>query len=173
MKKFKVLAIILTLVMSMGLLSSCEKKATNETPTPPASTASTENTTTESVYKDGIYKVAFDKFDAHDWKGQVELEIKGDKITNVIFDYVNKDGKLKTQDEAYKAAMEPVSKTYPGKYIPELQQSLLDKQSISSVDAITGATTSSNDFKALVEFALENMAKKGETAPQTIPLPAE
>jgi major membrane immunogen (membrane-anchored lipoprotein) len=68
--------------------------------------------------------------------------------------------------------MEPVSKTYPGKYIPELQQSLLDKQDISSIDAIAGATTSSNDFKALVGFALDEMAKKGDTAPKTIPLPA-
>jgi major membrane immunogen (membrane-anchored lipoprotein) len=173
MKKLKVLALILTLIMSIGLLSSCSKEKASETSTPSTPTTSTENATTQSVYKDGVYKVSFDKFDAHDWKGQVELEIKGDKITNVTFDYVNKDGKLKTQDEAYKAAMEPVSKTYPGKYIPELQQSLLDKQSISSVDAITGATTSSNEFKALVQFALENMAKKGETTPQTIPIPAE
>jgi major membrane immunogen (membrane-anchored lipoprotein) len=160
MKKLKVLALILTLVMSVGLLSSCSKKEAAETTAPSTTAPSTpttpvENTTTESVYKDGVYKVAFDKFDAHDWKGQVELEIKGDKITNVVFDYVNKDGKLKTKDEAYRAAMEPVSKTYPGKYIPELQQSLLDKQDISSIDAIAGATTSSNDFKALVGFALD------------------
>lgn len=285
MKKVKVLAVILTLVMSIGLLSSCAKKTTNVNPTPSndptttgvykdgtykatydrndvrnwrafveitvkdgkiseakydytndkgeirtdnkgytdafkaankytpkegfdelvkrlitaqdaekvdtltGATHSTKNfkqlaaaaldnakkgDTTEAVvplYQDGIYKVAFDNFDAHGWKGQIELEIKDHKISNVVFDYVNKDGKLKTKDEGYKAAMEPVSGTYPAKYIPELQQSLLDKQIISTVDAIAGATASSNDFKSLVEFALDDMAEKGETAPMTMPLP--
>jgi major membrane immunogen (membrane-anchored lipoprotein) len=177
MKKIKVLAVILTLIMSIGLLSSCGKKAETETPatTAPATTAPATTTaaaTTESVYKDGIYKVAFDNFDKNGWKGQVELEIKGDKITNVVFDYVNKDGKLKTQDEAYKKAMEPVTKTYPAKFIPELQQSLLDKQDIAAVDAVAGATGSSNNFKALAGAALD-MAKTGDTAPKTIPTPAE
>lgn len=122
------------------------------------------------LYQDGVYKVAFDNFDAHGWKGQIELEIKDHKISNITFDYVNKDGKLKTQDEGYKAAMEK-SGTYPGKFIPELQQSLLDKQIISTVDAVAGATASSNDFKALVEFALDDMAEKGNTSPMTMPLP--
>lgn len=123
------------------------------------------------LYQDGVYKAEFDNFDAHGWKGQLELEIKDHNISSVVFDYVNKEGKLKSQDEAYRKSMEPKSGTYPEKFISELQQSLLEKQIISTVDAVAGATSSSNDFKALVEFVLDEMAEKGDTALRKIPLP--
>ena len=123
------------------------------------------------LYKDGIYKVEYDKFDSHGWKAQVELEVKDGKILNVKYDYINKDGKLKSQDADYKKNMEAVSKTYPEKYIKELQDQLVNKQLIARVDAITGATDSSKNFKALVEYALDEMAEKGDTSPKKIPLP--
>lgn len=120
------------------------------------------------LYEDGTYKVSADAFDEHGWKPQVELEIKDHQIAAVQFDYVNKEGKLKTEDADYKAAMEPKSKTYPAKYSEELEKQLLDKQSIGFVDAVSGATSSSNNFKALVEYALDDMAEIGDTKPAAI-----
>jgi major membrane immunogen (membrane-anchored lipoprotein) len=183
-------SILLATIMSLSILAGCSKAspaATQAPKTEPAKTeapkatepAKTEPAKTEapkatepaktSTYKDGTYKVEFDKFDANGWKGQLELTVKTDKITAVKFDYVNKDGKLKSADAAYKAAMEPKTKTYPAKFIPELQQKLIDKQDVAAVDAVAGATGSTNEFKTLAKYALDEMAKKGVTTPAVIP----
>lgn len=180
MIKGKKTSILLATIFSLAILAGCSKTSPATTTAPkttePAKTEApkaTEPAKTEApkatTYKDGSYKVEFDKFDANGWKGQLELTVKADKITAVVFDYVNKDGKKKSVDEAYKAAMEPKTKTYPGKFIPELTKSLLDKQAVASVDTITGATTSTNEFKTLAKYALDDMAKKGTTTPAVIP----
>lgn len=121
-----------------------------------------------SLYEDGTYNVAAEDFDDHGWKPQLELVIKDHKIESVNFDYTNEEGKLKTEDEGYKAAMEPKSGTYPAKYTEELEKALIDKQSVGDVDVIAGATTSSNNFKALVEYALDEMAEVGDTSAHAI-----
>ncbi|QWU16024.1 Major membrane immunogen, membrane-anchored lipoprotein [Paenibacillus sophorae] len=120
------------------------------------------------LYEDGTYKVAADAFDDHGWKPQIDLEIKDHKIASVQFDYVNEAGKLKTEDADYKTAMEAKNKTYPAKYTEELEKQLVEKQSIGSVDAVSGATTSSNNFTALVEYALDDLAEVGDTKPAAI-----
>lgn len=173
MKRFKLFAVVLTLVLSIGLLSACTKKTAENTntTTPPANTQ-TQTETPTTTYKDGVYQGSYDKFDTHGWKAQIEIEIKDDKIANVTFDYINADGKLKSEDADYKTNMEKVTKTYPAKFIPELQQKLIDTQDITKVDAVTGATSSSNDFKTLAAFVIDEMAKKGDTTPKTMPLPA-
>jgi major membrane immunogen (membrane-anchored lipoprotein) len=104
-------------------------------------------------YKDGVYKATQDKADQYGWKGFVEIEVKDGKIATVTFDYDNA-GNLKSKDAAYKAAMEPVSKTYPEKAFAELQAALVEKQDIAAVDAVAGATASSTEFTALVNIAL-------------------
>ncbi|MBN7774603.1 FMN-binding protein [Clostridium aminobutyricum] len=125
------------------------------------------------LYDDGVYKVEADAFDDHGWKPFIELTIKDDKITNVVFDYKDESGNLKTADAEYKKNMEKANGTYPEKYSKELVQQLLDKQVISQVDAVTGATTSSNNFTALVEYALDDMAEVGDTQPAIIKLETE
>lgn len=121
-----------------------------------------------NLYDDGTYKVAAEAFDDHGWKPQLELVIKDHKIESANFDYTNEEGKLKTEDEGYKAAMEPKSGTYPAKYTEELEKALVDKQLVGDVDVIAGATTSSNNFKALVEYALDEMAEVGDTSEHAI-----
>lgn len=121
-----------------------------------------------NLYEDGTYKVEAEAFDDHGWKPQLELTIKDHKIDAVIFDYVNEEGKLKTEDAEYKASMEAQSGTYPAKYTEELEKQLLDKQLIGDVDAISGATTSSTNFTALVEYALDDMAEVGDTEAKAI-----
>lgn len=120
------------------------------------------------LYDDGTYNVAAEAFDDHGWKPQLELVIKDHKIESANFDYTNEEGKLKTEDEGYKAAMEPKSGTYPAKYTEELEKALIDKQLVGDVDVIAGATTSSNNFKALVEYALDEMAEVGDTSAHAI-----
>jgi major membrane immunogen (membrane-anchored lipoprotein) len=125
------------------------------------------------LYEDGAYKVEADKFDDKGWKPFVELEIKDHKISNINFDYINKDGKLKTEDAAYKTKMEAVAKTYPEKYTAELEKQLVEKQSISKVDVVTGATHSVENFKLLVEYTLDDLAEIGKTGTTTMDMSAE
>ena len=160
MKNLKVLALVMVLIMAIGVLAACGNKTepvTTPAPTPaPTVEPAPAPTPAPAVdgYKDGSYKASQDKFDDRGWKGTVEVEVKDAKIASVKFDYVNKDGALKSQDAAYKAAMEPVAKTYPEKAFAELQAALVEKQDVAGVTAVAGATASSNDFIALVKIAL-------------------
>lgn len=116
----------------------------------------------KKTYVDGTYKATYDYIDSHGWKPFVEITIKGDKITATKFDYINPAGKLKSKDAAYNSAMKAASKTktYPAIYTVALQKSLITTQNIDKVNAVSGATTSSTNFKTLAKVALAN-AKKG------------
>lgn len=125
------------------------------------------------LYDDGVYKVEADAFDERGWKPFIELTIKDDQITNIAFDYKDESGNLKTADAEYKKNMEAKTGTYPEKYSTELVQQLLDKQVISQVDAVTGATKSSKNFSTLVQYALDDMAEVGDTQPALIKVETE
>ena len=101
-----------------------------------------------SGMKDGTYKAQFKDYDDHGWKDYVSITVKDGKITDV--------------DQAYRESMEPVSKTYPAKFYKELEDQLSEKQDPKKVDAVTGATNSSNDFKILAVEAIK-AAKAGTT----------
>lgn len=168
LKTKKVIAIVLSLLMAIAVLSGCGSTKTNN----PGNTGNTGNTgnsgtTNESKLKDGVYKVEFESFDTHGYKGQLELTVAGGKVSAVKFDEVMADGKLKSQDADYKTNMEKVTKTYPEKAYQELVAQALAKQA-SNVDGVAGATSSSTTFKKLLAYALDEMAAKGKTEPAKI-----
>ena len=113
-------------------------------------------------YKDGTYKAESAEF-SHGWKDYVIVSVSGGKVTVKEYDALNEAGEKKTEDPDYRAAMEPVSGTYPEKFFPEIVADFNAKGSVDKMDNVTGATSSTNSFKALVTAALEN-AKKGDTA---------
>ena len=123
----------------------------------------------KKTYVDGTYKASYDFVDSHGWKPTITVTIKGDKITAAKFDYVNPAGKLKTKDAAYNASMRKFSKTktYPSLYCAQLGQSLVVKQNPAKVDVVTGATSSSTNFKALATAAIAK-AKKGIKTPAVL-----
>lgn len=102
-------------------------------------------------------KVAVDSFDDHGWQGRIAVTFDGGRIKSVAFDEFNKGGRLKSRDAAYAKQMEPASGTTPAKAIAELVQRLVAAQDPEKVQAVTGATTTSDRFKKL---AREAMAKK-------------
>jgi len=63
---------------------------------------------------------------------------------------------LKSEDQGYIKAMEDASKVNLAKAMEELESTLLGNQDATAVDAISGATTTSNDFKSLAESALKD-----------------
>lgn len=142
----KVLGITVSLAMTLSLFGSVAFAAP------------------KSAYVDGTYKATYDYVDGHGWKPQISLTVKGGKITAVKYDAVNPQGKLKTSDANYREAMKKVKGTYPALYSAKLDTSLVKTQDISKVDSVSGATTSSTEFKALATAAMAHAAKGDKTA---------
>lgn len=180
MKTKKILILLATAVVTTGLLAGCGSSTKNETSsnntqTEQNSTNEQKNDTTkneETALKDGKYKAEASDFDEHGWKPFVEIEVSGGKITAVTYDYISKEGKLKTEDAEYNKSMEEKTKTSPVKYTKELEDSLIEKQDVAAVDTVTGATHSSDNFKKLATKAIEN-AEAGNTEVGTVEIPAE
>jgi len=123
--------------------------------------------------QDGTYEVTFDEPDPTGWKAFLILKIEDGSILEVTYDYRGygvQEGILKSQDEAYAEAMYAVTGTKPILYIQKLEDALLTSQDPEKIDTISGATTSTRDFKAFVKEAL-NASRQGEGAPITLPQP--
>ncbi len=148
-KKF---ILIVALILTLSLLSGCSTKSKNTI-----------------VYKTGTYEVAFDKADKNGWLGQVKIKMENDKITNIDFNYKNSiTGELITDDDAHAKLMYEATKMTPATASKKLTDNLIKTQDVNKVDTVTGATTTSSDFKTLSAAALEN-AKKGTPAIDIIP----
>lgn len=156
-KKLLTLALIVVLVLSFAACSS-SKPAEQPAAAEPTAAPTAEPTTApvaESGLKDGSYSATQDNYDDYGWKGQIAIEVKDGKISTVDFDYVNKDNKLKSQDQGYIKSMEDQTKINLAKAMEELEGKLVGKQDAAAVDAVAGATTTSNDFNTLAGKALE------------------
>jgi major membrane immunogen (membrane-anchored lipoprotein) len=109
----------------------------------------------KGAFKDGLYKAADKDFDDHGWKGMAAVIIKDGKIASAFYDQINKDdGHYKSTDSEYAKNMEAKSKMTPNKAVEALTKSLLEKQDASQVDAVTGATGTTGNFKTLMGEAL-------------------
>ncbi|SFN41488.1 FMN-binding protein [Proteiniclasticum ruminis] len=128
--------------------------------------------TTEPVspLQDGSYSVTFDDFDSTGWKAYLVLHVKNQKIGSVEYDYIgstSNGGKLKSEDISYAEAMFSVAGTKPELYIRQLVDSLLTHQDPDQIEVVSGATTSTKDFKKFAMLAIE-AARKGDTSPITV-----
>jgi sex pheromone cAD1 len=113
-------------------------------------------------YKDGIFSGTYDHFDSHGWKPQLDITVSNGKIVKAAMNYVNKNGGLKSEDKNYAESMKKKTGVAPSEAYSKLQAAILKKQA-SGVDAVTGATDSSNYFNNLSKLILEN-AKTGNKA---------
>lgn len=107
------------------------------------------------AYKDGTYKASYKDFDDRGWKAFVEITVKDQKIEQAKFDYVNKDQKLKSEDEEYAKAYKKETKITPKEAADAMVKALIEKQD-ANIDSVAGATHSTENFKALSTKALEN-----------------
>ena len=115
-----------------------------------------------SGMKDGTYKAEYKDFDGNGWKDYVTITVEAGKITAVDYDSLNEEGAKKSEDASYAETMESISGTYPEKFYKQMEDQLIEEQDLKKVDAVAGATTSSNDFKILAMEAIKN-AKSGNT----------
>lgn len=145
MKKF--LSLIFTSVFILSTFAACSNK--NES-------------NTEKVYS-AEYKNA----DSFGYIPFVELTISADgKIVDVVFDW------KKADDENYrKSTDEEYAETWRGVYpdmdqnvaIDSLVKQLKNTQDIKKVDAVTGATSASDEFIDIVTQLLEERVDKNST----------
>lgn len=156
----KILSAVVALLLIASLAAGCGK-----TTTPSSSTNQSSNTENSIQYVDGTYKASFDYVDGHGWKPFLEVEVKDKKIVKVNFDYINPDGKLKSQDENYNKAMKAKAGTSPAEYTVKFNEGLVKTQNIDKVETVSGATHSFENFKQLAKALLDKAAKgdKSET----------
>jgi major membrane immunogen (membrane-anchored lipoprotein) len=122
----------------------------------------------KAAYQDGTYFAIYDAFDSHSWKPQLEIVVKDGKITEAKMDYVNSKGMMKSKDMAYAKNMKSRSGIAPAKAYKKLEEKIIDKQA-SNVEAVTGATSTTEWFNELGDAILEN-AKKGDTSQIVLPM---
>ena len=132
-KKFLAFALILTLVFTVAV--GC--------------------TTEEAGLEDGTF-TAEGELDDHGWRPEIEIVVENGEITSVTYDEINEEGQLKSEDDEYSDSMEGVSGVRPADAYEELENDLISSQDVDQVDAVSGATSSSETFKALAKEALDN-----------------
>lgn len=131
------------------LLVGCGSKA-------PAETPATEAPAAEAPAEDGANVVTVESdFDERGWKQVLEVTFDGDKIVDAKFDYINKDGQLKSEDEEYNQNMKEKSGVSAAEAVVQLAEDLVAKQDPDAVDVVTGATGTSEGFKELAKQAVE------------------
>lgn len=156
----------LLLLASAFVLVACGGQTTTTTTTTTAKTTAATTTTkaaaSTSKLKDGTYKAEASDFDSRGWKVTHTITVKDGKITESKFDYVNKDGKLKSADEAYNKNMKDKSGVSSKEATDKLNAQLVAVQDVAKVETVTGATTSSKGFKQSAELLLK-AAAEGKT----------
>ncbi|TZE82801.1 FMN-binding protein [Calorimonas adulescens] len=106
-------------------------------------------------YYDGIFKAEEKDFDEHGYKAYATVIIKDGKVANAYYDELSKDtGTFKSKDENYQKNMKAKTGVSNTEAIPQLIQSLITKQDAEQVDAVTGATGTTQKFKTLMGEAL-------------------
>ena len=165
-KGFKLASVIFT---SAIVLAACgDNTATEDTASSAVSseTASSEVLSSEATVgelQDGTYKLEEKNLDDNGWKVNFTMVVKDGKIAESNYDYVDKDGNLKSEDEGYQEAMKEKTGTGPAEYIPELNAELVAKGDPAEVEVVTGATHSAEAFKMyaqqLVDAAEEGNAE--------------
>ena len=160
----KSLATAAVLLSSVVVLTACgggSKSTTSSTATTTAATTQAAKSTASGELKDGTYKLVSEA-DKRGWHVEFTIVVEGGKIKSSDYDNLNKDGKRKSEDEAYEKQMKDKVKVGPAEYFKAYNVGLVDKQNPSDVEAVAGATNAHTSF---VEYAnkLIEAAQKGGT----------
>lgn len=142
--------VFMAMLLSFVLMAGCSNKG-------PAAGSN------GAAYVDGVYNAEFAEFDSNGYKDTLKVEVKNGVVESMLYDAVNKEGGLKTQNEAYRKEMEAMQDTYPAKVAADLVNQYLEHQDINKVNMVAGATYSSESFIALYKALAANM-QKGDTS---------
>lgn len=147
MKKKRLAALLICMLMCLPLVS-CKK---------------------EEKLHNGYYTA--ETSDYHfGWKEYVTICVMNKQIVSVEYNAQNASGFIKSWDLAYMRNMNQGVGTYPNKYTREYAQMLLDDPDAEHIDAVSGASTSYENFMKLSAAVLEQ-AKKGDTSVAVVEIP--
>lgn len=137
----RIVAIFLSLLLMMSLLTACGD---------------------QPRLQDGYYTAQAEEFN-YGWKEYITILVKGGNIVSVEYNAENASGFIKSWDNAYMQTMLHSNGTYPNEYTRDYASQLLEGQGNSSIDAISGASSSHTSFVKLAEAVLEQ-ARKGDSS---------
>ena len=96
-----------------------------------------------------------DDADERGWRAEIVIALDGEDIVSVDYDEYDETGQRKSMAEAYAERwMEQVPGMHPARAYKQLETQLIDTNSPDEIDAISGATGSSQRFIAVAEQAL-------------------
>ena len=142
----KSLATAAVLLSSVVVLTACGggSKSTSST-TSSAKTTQAAKSTASGELKDGTYKLVSEA-DKRGWHVEFTIVVEGGKIKSSDYDNLNKDGKRKSEDEAYEKQMKDKMGTGPAEYFKAYNIGLVEKQNPSDVEVVSGATQAHTSF---------------------------
>lgn len=108
----------------------------------------------QTKMQDGFYSAEMSGY-SHGWKEYVCIMVKNNKIVYTEFNAKDPSGYIKAWDNAYMQNMASVNGTYPNEYTRYYAAELIEKQNPSDLDALTGATSSGNNFMRLTAAVIE------------------
>ncbi|MHC1747713.1 MAG: FMN-binding protein [Cellulosilyticaceae bacterium] len=140
MKRILILAMISILSLT-ALLSGCTKKE--------------EAKKDQMDAKLGNVSEAQGTKDENGWIPQLRLTFEADKIIEVYFDYLNEKSEKKSEAGDYNKNMKEKTGVSAKEAMEQLRQDLINKQNPDEISTITGATQTSEQFKALSKEAYD------------------
>src|SRR5699024_3964982 len=178
MKANKFFMGIATLAVSTLVLGACASddadKESNESSNSTAASKTSDLESSAEVVsgaslQDGTYSLK-ELNDKNGYHAVFSITAKEGKITESKFDYLDKDGKSKTEDADYNKNMKDKSGVAPEEYIPQLNEALEKEQNPANVEEVTGATHSSNSFQNYAQQLVQTaQARKNEAIEEYIP----
>ncbi|MBP3460169.1 MAG: FMN-binding protein [Lachnospiraceae bacterium] len=112
--------------------------------------------------KDGFYTAEMSDY-SFGWKEYLCIMVKDNTIVYAEFNAKDPSGYIKAWDNAYMQNMAPISGTYPNEYTRYYVSRLIETQDCESVDTLTGATSSGNNF-AKLSVAVVDQAIAGDSS---------
>ncbi len=151
----------------MVFLAACggngEDGAQNKTDKNDAEKTTETKLVAGSPLQDGTYSLTETNFDENGWKMFITITVEDGKISDVDYNYENKEGTLKTDDKDYQNNMKEKAGVGPQEYVPRLSEQLTEKQDAKLVDIVTGATHSSEKF---INYA-QQLIQKAQAGDET------
>lgn len=110
--------------------------------------------------KDGVYTGA-SPYDDYGYRHEIHFTVKDGQFTGITYDELKSDGHSKASDTSYCRQMnEAVMGSAPSLTYPNYIRQLSQKQDLSKIDGVTGATYSLYRFRYAAMKALMNGPEK-------------
>lgn len=155
--------VMLAVAVCLGL-SGCSSEETSSIPD-----------LAQGPYANGSYEVKMPQYEGG-WQEYGKITVSDGYITAVEYDARNEAGEKKSQDTAYRDSMAAgnaangLPAVYPEKVYNDLVTAFRAVEyDLQKVDAVAGATTSSENFKKVMAALMERV-ENGQTGEITLPL---